>query len=487
MEAFLSGPLGSTSLGSTRLTIGRASDNNLVVKDVKASAHHAEILPEGQSYSIVDLGSSNGTFVNEQQIFKGSPRQLQPGDKIRIGDTTFSFASALPSSQPAPFAHDATQLAAPSSPNNPANYRGNTSYGYGAMQPGYNETIPAQLPYESPQPPYMMPTQQDSLIPPAPPTYLASEAQVPTYISSSYTPTNQVPSYTEPPSGPQGQGAFALPQPQFTRPPEPQKPRSNARTIILAIIALVIILAAAGGFFLIHGNQVAQQNTNATATAQTRAHTNATSTAQVVATQNVLATRNAVATAQVTSHYPPFTNLALFDPLTSSNSQWDTGSECQFTASGYQVSIARAGYFQWCLNTQQIGEMAFQATMVIQQGDCGGLMYRFVDANNFYYFEVCQNGTYNSIDLVNGKSNTLYSNFQSSAAIKQGTGQQNVIAVVVQGNTINMYVNGKNIDSATSNALTSSTFTKGQLGMIADDINSSTAVTYTSALVWTAS
>jgi hypothetical protein len=485
MEAFLRSPLGSTSLGSNRLTIGRAPDNNLVVNDVKASGHHAEILPDGQSYSIVDLGSSNGTFVNEQQISKGSPRLLKQGDTIRIGETTFSFVPAAPSSLAAPFASDATQLAAPSSPNNAAQYSGNTSYGYGAKPPEYDETIPAQAgSYSLPQPPYMTPNQQDALIPPAPPPYMASETQMPTYMSSAYSPTSQPPSYTEPPSGPQA--AYVLPQPQFTRPPEPQKPKSKARTIILTIIALVIILAAAGSFFVIHNNQVAQQNTNATATSNAQTHANATSTARVVATQDVLATQNAVATAQVTSHYPPFTNLVFFDPLTSSNSQWDTGSECQFTSSGYQVSIAQAGYFQWCLNSQQVGEMAYQATMVIQQGDCGGLVYRYVDANNFYFFEACQDGTYNSGDEVSGKINMLYSNFQSSSAIKQGTNQQNVIAVVVQGNTINMYVNGTNIDTATSDALTNSSFSKGSVGMLADDRNNSTSVAYTDALVWSA-
>lgn len=484
MGAFLSGHLVSTSLGSNRLTIGRASDNSLVVNDVKASGHHAEILPDEQSYRIVDLGSSNGTFVNEEQIHKGSSRQLKQGDTIRIGDTTFSFLSTAPSSLAAPFASDATQLATPSSSNNPAHYGSNTSYGYGSLPPGYDQTLPAQPDsYARPQPQYITPNQQDALIPPAPPPFMASESQMPTYISPAYSQTSEPPSYVEPQSGPQG--AYALPQPPFTRPPEPQKPKSMVKTILLAIIALLIILAAAASFFVVHNHQVAQQNANATATA--RAHTNATSTAQVVATGNVLATQNTVATAQVTSHYPPFTNLTFFDPLTSSNSQWDTGSECQFTSSGYEVSIAQAGYFQWCLNTQQVGEMAYQATMIIQQGDCGGLVYRYVDTNNFYFFEVCQDGTYNSGDEVSGKIYMLYSSFKSSSAIQQGTSQQNVIAVVVQGNTINMYVNGTNIDTATSDALTNSSFSKGSVGMLADDRNDSTSVSYTNALVWSAS
>ena len=196
---------------------------------------------------------------------------------------------------------------------------------------------------------------------------------------------------------------------------------------------------------------------------------------------------NATATAIVTSHYPPFTNLALYDALTSSNSQWHSGSACQFTSAGYQVSVARSGFIQYCTNTKQFGDLAYQTTMTIQQGDCGGLIFRFVDSNNLYYFVVCQNGTYDLSDYVSGKQTPLYANTKPSATIHQGVNQSNVIAVSVQGDTVNMYVNGLTIDSATNATLTSSTFNRGQIGLLADDTADPTAVTYTNVLVWTAS
>ncbi len=89
MEATLKGPFGQTHLEPTPYpyTIGRAPDNQLLVNDPKVSSHHAQIRPEGEGYEIVDLGSSNGTFVNEQRLVPNMPRLLQTGDQVRIGDT----------------------------------------------------------------------------------------------------------------------------------------------------------------------------------------------------------------------------------------------------------------------------------------------------------------------------------------------------------------------------------------------------------------
>src|SRR2546428_4189127 len=93
MEATLKGPFGQTNLEPTPYpyTIGRAPENQLVVNDPKVSSHHAQIRPEGQGYDIVDLGSSNGTFVNEQRLVPNVPRLLYTGDQVRIGDTMFVY------------------------------------------------------------------------------------------------------------------------------------------------------------------------------------------------------------------------------------------------------------------------------------------------------------------------------------------------------------------------------------------------------------
>lgn len=98
MEAALSSSLGRTILGISIVTIGRARDNVLVVSDLTVSNHHAEVRPDGQGYSIIDLGSMNGTFVNGQRLAKDTPRSLHAGDAIRIGDFTFTYEEKYPTS-----------------------------------------------------------------------------------------------------------------------------------------------------------------------------------------------------------------------------------------------------------------------------------------------------------------------------------------------------------------------------------------------------
>ncbi|HUA49815.1 MAG TPA: FHA domain-containing protein [Solirubrobacteraceae bacterium] len=69
-------------------TLGRG-DVEIRLDDPFASAHHARISREGHVVVIEDLGSTNGTYLNEQPLT--GPQPLHPGDRIRIGDCEFSF------------------------------------------------------------------------------------------------------------------------------------------------------------------------------------------------------------------------------------------------------------------------------------------------------------------------------------------------------------------------------------------------------------
>lgn len=91
MDAMLHGPSGQVTLGTAVLTIGRAPDNVIVLNDVKASGHHAEIRPTAQGYVVVDLGSTNGTFLNGAQLMPQVPRELKSFDVIGIGDTSYTY------------------------------------------------------------------------------------------------------------------------------------------------------------------------------------------------------------------------------------------------------------------------------------------------------------------------------------------------------------------------------------------------------------
>lgn len=68
----------------------------------------------------------------------------------------------------------------------------------------------------------------------------------------------------------------------------------------------------------------------------------------------------------------------------------------------------------------------------------------------------------------------------SSTSINPGHSTTNTIAVVANGKTLTFYVNHTNIAS-----ITDSTYAKGYVGMIAEDMNTSTEVIYTNARLWT--
>ena len=69
-------------------TLGRG-DVEIHLEDPFASTRHARLVRQGGIVVIEDLGSTNGTYLNEE-LLEG-PRPLHPGDRIRIGDSTFMY------------------------------------------------------------------------------------------------------------------------------------------------------------------------------------------------------------------------------------------------------------------------------------------------------------------------------------------------------------------------------------------------------------
>ncbi len=91
MEATINGPSGRMIINAPITTLGCLYDNRYVISDSSVSAHHAEIHLERQGYSITDLSSTSGTFVNEQRLNREAPHHLRQGDIIRVGNIPLLF------------------------------------------------------------------------------------------------------------------------------------------------------------------------------------------------------------------------------------------------------------------------------------------------------------------------------------------------------------------------------------------------------------
>jgi hypothetical protein len=71
------------------LVLGRGERAEIRLEDPFASSRHARVYEQGNIVVIEDLGSTNGTYLNEELLETGRP--LHPGDRVRIGDSEFAF------------------------------------------------------------------------------------------------------------------------------------------------------------------------------------------------------------------------------------------------------------------------------------------------------------------------------------------------------------------------------------------------------------
>jgi pSer/pThr/pTyr-binding forkhead associated (FHA) protein len=76
-------------LGGDVVIIGRAVDCDIVITSRRVSREHARLRREGWRVILEDLGSTNGTFLNDERVLH--PVELRDEDRIRIGDVTFVF------------------------------------------------------------------------------------------------------------------------------------------------------------------------------------------------------------------------------------------------------------------------------------------------------------------------------------------------------------------------------------------------------------
>lgn len=74
-----------------KATIGRVDDNRFCIPEPSVSSHHCEVYTKGDDIVVKDLGSTNGSFVNEAQLAADKEVTLRPGQVLRLGQIELRY------------------------------------------------------------------------------------------------------------------------------------------------------------------------------------------------------------------------------------------------------------------------------------------------------------------------------------------------------------------------------------------------------------
>lgn len=248
----------------------------------------------------------------------------------------------------------------------------------------------------------------------------------------------------------------------------PQRSLSIRRMALLIGFAVVIIAGSAGILSLRRFNQIAVDN----------AHAIATATAATAATATIIAENPDV--------YSSLGILALYDPLRDNgrNDRWDEGTNsggdgCVFIAGTYHAKEITPNYLHQCIaEATDFSNFTFEVQMTIIKGGSGGIIFRADSATGKWYdLDISQSGQYSlfRFDHFGASAKTLGSG--PASAFRTGLNQINLIAVVANSSTFDLYVNHQEIYSVSDD-----TYSHGEIGVIAD--NPPAEVVYSDAKVW---
>jgi hypothetical protein len=191
----------------------------------------------------------------------------------------------------------------------------------------------------------------------------------------------------------------------------------------------------------------------------------------------------------VTNPYTHNGKLELDDPL-SDNRQghsWQEnantgGAACRFTGGAYHAVQPQKGYIQTCFaQSTDFGNFVYEVQLTIFTGDYGGMVF-CADSSNlkFYYFSIGRDGRFYFSRYVDGVPAHAQVLLQGQAPfIHTGFNQANLLAVVVQNGSIDLYVNHQKIGSYDD-----SSYTHGQIGVFAGNAGNSSNIAFSNAKVW---
>ena len=214
------------------MTIGR-EEADITIEDQEISRHHAEVRPAGGGLEIEDMGSTNGTFVNETRVSSATP--LQPGDTLRVGQVELQMESSPASGGTMVAGGTAISQSPPPASESPADESETQGWQPAPESPADVETQAWEPAPSGPSAsePAAGHTPPPAAYTPPPAAYTPPPAQQP------YTPPQSPPTYSAPPS--YGSGP---PGPGYGGGPASSKPGSNKLPLIIgAVVALLAIVA----------------------------------------------------------------------------------------------------------------------------------------------------------------------------------------------------------------------------------------------------
>jgi eukaryotic-like serine/threonine-protein kinase len=285
-------------------------------------------------------------------------------------------------------------------------------------------------------------------------------------------------------------------------------PRRRTSTLYLMFIAVLVALlvVSSTGFFYYLGGRHSTTNVTATATARVnmfdtatavaRSVATATSVAHATATVNARNGATATAIASGANPYPPNRgSLALNDPMVDNNQghQWQvfndgtTGNSCQFVNGAYHVvETPQNGGACYAMATN-FSNFTYQVEMTFikagQSFDGGGIVIRS-SGNNNYYFEVYESGRYKFVSCTDNDCGLTIADGSSQIipSFHTGLNQPNTIAIVANGFSFDLYVNGVHVSGPVIDS--HKTSDHGMIGVFVAANDATTEVAYKDAKVW---
>jgi serine/threonine protein kinase len=253
---------------------------------------------------------------------------------------------------------------------------------------------------------------------------------------------------------------------------------SKGMAVLLIVLALLLGAGSVAFFapFLLKNN-----STPVTPTTAGDINVHATSTAQVGTTAPTPVTP--------TAQQNPYANggkLVLDDPLldNSKGYNWLTGANqkgatCEFRGDGYYSTQPAQGFFHSCpAGNTDFSNFAFEVQMTLISGDYAGIIFCNATDNTYYLFRIGVNGSYTLLLFTQANSDGVP---LASGSISVNLSQANLIAVVVSGGSIKLYVNRQLIMSVND-----STNTHGRIAVFSWNATGSSAeAMFRNAKVWT--